>query len=82
MTNPNFVKLAEAMGVKALRVETAADLPAKMAEFMEYDNSKPILLECRVHTDEHVYPMVPAGKALHEQLVHPKLRTPDAPKDV
>lgn len=82
MTNPNFVKMAEAMGVKALRVETAADLPAKMAEFMEYDNSKPILLECRVHTDEHVYPMVPAGKALHEQLVHPKLRTPDAPKDV
>lgn len=82
MTNPNFVKLAEAMGVKALRVETAADLPAKMAEFMEYDNTKPILLECRVHTDEHVYPMVPAGKALHEQLVHPLLRNADAPKDV
>lgn len=74
MTNPDFVKLAEAMGVKAIRCESVEDLPAKMKEFMEYDNNKPILFECRVHTQEHVYPMVPAGKALHEQLVHPKLR--------
>jgi acetolactate synthase-1/2/3 large subunit len=74
MTNPDFVKLAEAMGVKGIRCESPEDLPAKMKEFMEYDNHKPILLECRVHTQEHVYPMVPAGKALHEQIVHPKLR--------
>jgi acetolactate synthase-1/2/3 large subunit len=74
MTNPDFVKLAEAMGVKAIRCESPEDLPGKMKEFMEYDNTKPILFECRVHTQEHVYPMVPAGKALHEQLVHPKLR--------
>ena len=54
MTNPNFVALAKAMGVHAIRVEKIEDLPGKMKEFMEYDNSKPILLECRVHTNEHV----------------------------
>jgi acetolactate synthase-1/2/3 large subunit len=81
MTNPDFVKLAEAMGVKALRVRTAAELPEKMAEFLAYDNARPILMECLVETNEHVYPMVPAGKALHEQVLHPSLREEPAAQD-
>jgi acetolactate synthase-1/2/3 large subunit len=57
------------MGVHALRCDTAKDLPAAMKEFMEYDNSKPVLLEARVVKNEHVFPMVPAGKALHQQII-------------
>ncbi|KAJ7243650.1 thiamine diphosphate-binding protein [Mycena rebaudengoi] len=74
MTNPDFVLLARAMGVHAIRCETAADLPAKMAEFLAYDNSKPVLMECLVERNEHVFPMVAAGKALHEYILHPSLR--------
>ncbi|KAJ6536568.1 thiamine diphosphate-binding protein [Mycena vulgaris] len=74
MTNPDFVLLARAMGVHALRCETAADLPAKMAEFLAYDNNKPVLMECLVERNEHVFPMVAAGKALHEYILHPLLR--------
>ncbi|TFK23471.1 acetolactate synthase [Coprinopsis marcescibilis] len=74
MTNPDFVLLAEAMGVHAIRCRNVEELPAKMKEFLEYDNSKPVVLECIVEKDEHVFPMVPAGKALHEQLLHPTLR--------
>ena len=73
MTNPDFVLLAKAMGVHAIRVHTAEELPAKMQEFLEYDNSKPVLMECLIERNEHVFPMVPAGKALHEQLLHPSL---------
>ena len=58
MTNPDFVKLANAMGVHALRCTRAEDLGEKMREFLEYDNSKPILLECVVEKAEHVFPMV------------------------
>lgn len=58
MVNPDFVKLAEAMHVKALRCDSLSDLPAKMKEFMEYDSQKPILLDARVVKNEHVYPMV------------------------
>jgi len=76
MTNPDFVALAKAMGVHAIRCETTEELPAKMKEFMEYDNSKPVVFECRVHTNEHVYPMVPAGNALHQMTLHPQLREP------
>jgi acetolactate synthase I/II/III large subunit len=58
MINPDFVKLAEAMGVKAIRCHTAAELPEKMKEFLEYDNDKPILMECIVEKNELVYPTV------------------------
>ncbi|RXK35395.1 acetolactate synthase, mitochondrial [Tremella mesenterica] len=73
MTNPNFVKLSEAMGAKAMRCGSLQDLPGMMKEFLEYDNERPIVMECLV-SSEHVYPMVPAGKALHEQILHPSLR--------
>ncbi|KAF7297630.1 Acetolactate synthase [Mycena kentingensis (nom. inval.)] len=74
MKNPDFVKLAQAMGVHALRCDSIADLPAKMAEFLAYDNSKPVVMECVVERAEHVFPMVAAGKALHEFILHPSLR--------
>src|SRR5208282_5153733 len=67
--NPDFIKLAEAMGVKALRVTRQEDLAEKMKEFLEY-NKGPILMEAVVTKGEHVLPMVPAGKALHQFLVH------------
>lgn len=64
MSNPDFVKLAESMGCVGLRVKDKKDLPAMMKKFLECD--QPVLLDCVVEKDEHVYPMVPAGKALHE----------------
>jgi len=67
--NPDFIKLAESMGVKALRVTRQEDLAEKMKEFLEY-NDGPILMEAVVTKGEHVLPMVPAGKALHQFLVH------------
>lgn len=73
MTNPDFVLLAKAMGVHAIRCHNADELPAKMKEFLEYDGAKPIVMECLVERNEHVFPMVAAGKALHEQILHPSL---------
>ncbi|KAF8989709.1 acetolactate synthase [Cyathus striatus] len=73
MTNPDFVLLAQAMGMHAIRCTSAEELPAKMREFLEYDNSKPVVMECIVEKNEHVLPMVPSGKALHEQILHPSL---------
>ena len=58
MTNPDFLMLARAMGVHAIRCHNAEELPAKMKEFLEYDGSKPVLMECLVERNEHVFPMV------------------------
>lgn len=35
-----------------------------MKEFLE--TTEPVILEAIVEKDEHVYPMVPAGRALNE----------------
>ncbi|KAL4244896.1 Acetolactate synthase, mitochondrial [Abortiporus biennis] len=74
MTNPDFIELAKSMRVHGIRAKSLEELPEKMKELLEYDNSKPVVLECLVESAEHVFPMVPAGKALHEQMVHPSLR--------
>lgn len=74
MKNPDFVKLGQAMGVHSIRCSSTDELPEKMREFLEYDGNRPVLMECVVTDKEHVFPMVVAGKALHEQLLHPKLR--------
>uniref|UniRef100_A0A7S3Z001 Acetolactate synthase n=1 Tax=Lotharella globosa TaxID=91324 RepID=A0A7S3Z001_9EUKA len=70
MTNPDFVKMAEAFHVKGLRCSTQEELPEKMKEFLEY-NDGPVVMEVLVDKKEHVYPMVPAGKSLDEMVLGP-----------
>ena len=58
MVNPDFILLAQAMGVHAIRCHSAEELSAKMKEFLEYDDSRPVLMECFVDNTERVFPMV------------------------
>ncbi|KAF8245792.1 acetolactate synthase, partial [Wilcoxina mikolae CBS 423.85] len=67
-SNPDFVKLAEAMRIKGLRCEKVEDLPGAVKEMLECEG--PVLLEVVVDKKVPVLPMVPAGKALHEFLVY------------
>lgn len=64
MHNPDFKKLAEAMNCTGIRCEKKEDLEGKMGEFLACEG--PVAMEVVVEKHEHVYPMVPAGKALHE----------------
>ncbi|KAK9340200.1 hypothetical protein LIPSTDRAFT_115 [Lipomyces starkeyi NRRL Y-11557] len=66
--NPDFVKLAEAMGIKAIRASKPDELESKLQEMLDYDG--PVLLEVVVDKKVPVLPMVPAGKGLHEFLVY------------
>ncbi|KAI5787200.1 thiamine diphosphate-binding protein [Geopyxis carbonaria] len=66
--NPDFVKLAESMGLKALRCTEIGDMSGKLQEMLDAEG--PVLLEVMVDKKVPVLPMVPAGKALHEFLVY------------
>jgi len=70
MDNPSFKSLADGMGIKGIRCERAGDLKVKMREFLAY-NSGPVLLDALCSKDEHVYPMVPAGKPLDQMVLGP-----------
>lgn len=66
--NPDFVKLAEAMGVQAQRCVKPEDVDANLRWLIE--SNGPALLEVVVDKKVPVLPMVPGGKALHEFLVY------------
>ncbi|OMJ24384.1 Acetolactate synthase, mitochondrial [Smittium culicis] len=59
MKNPDFVKLAESMYFRGIRVNNRRDLPAAMKDFL--DEKGPVLLEVVCDPREHVYPMAPAA---------------------
>jgi acetolactate synthase I/II/III large subunit len=65
--NPNFVKLAEAMGVKANRAEKPDELEDKLKWLLEQEG--PCLLEIVTDQKVPVLPMVPAGSSLSEFIV-------------
>ncbi len=65
-TIPDFVMLAEAYGVLALRAETEAEVDAVVAEAIAA--RRPTVIDFRIDHEEKVYPMVPAGAASHEMI--------------
>jgi len=69
LLNPDFVKLAEAYGIRSLAVkERAGVIPAVQAA-RRHDG--PMLIEFKVEQEDSVYPMVAAGAALHEMIRRP-----------
>ncbi len=66
--NPDFIKLADAMGVQGRRCIAPNDVENSLKWLIETDG--PALLEVVTDKKVPVLPMVPAGKALHEFLVY------------
>jgi len=58
---PDFVKVADAYGIKGLRAETPADAKRVIAEALAHPG--PVLVDFVVVEDENVFPMVPPGGA-------------------
>ena len=69
LLNPDFVKLAEAFGVHAMRVDHRKDVVPAVQEARAYDG--PVLIDFRVEQEDTVYPMVPAGADLHKMIRRP-----------
>jgi acetolactate synthase-1/2/3 large subunit len=66
---PDFVTLAEAHGIPGATVRTRAEvLPAVQAS---RERKGPFVINFLVEKEDSVYPMIPAGKALHEMIRRP-----------
>ena len=64
MRNPDFAKMAEAYGVRGMHCTEKKDVAKTVAEMLKHDG--PVVVDFCVEPNEHVYPMVPSGKGLHE----------------
>jgi acetolactate synthase-1/2/3 large subunit len=70
MVCPDFVKLAEAYCIPALKVKHKEDVIPAIEKAMEVDG--PFLIDFQVEPEENVYPMVPPGDALCNVLEEPQ----------
>ncbi|HTO52840.1 MAG TPA: biosynthetic-type acetolactate synthase large subunit [Myxococcota bacterium] len=71
--NPDFVKLAQAYGVKGLRIRRPADVDRILAEAHAHDG--PCVVVAEVVKEDNVFPMIPAGASIAEMLIEkPKHR--------
>lgn len=68
---PDFVKLAESYGAKAMRVTDPKDI-AKAFTLADGNHEGPTILEFIIETELNVLPMVPAGKSLKDMLLEDK----------
>jgi acetolactate synthase-1/2/3 large subunit len=75
---PDFMKLAEAFGVKGMVVRDRAELADAIAQMLAFDG--PVLLDVHVKRDENCYPMVAPGKSNAQMMGLPEVkRTAEGP---
>ena len=66
--NPDFVKLAQAYGIKAWRIKRPADVDRVLAQARDYRDG-PCVVVAEVVKEDNVFPMIPAGAALRDMLI-------------
>jgi acetolactate synthase-1/2/3 large subunit len=72
LSGPDFVKLAEAFGVPAVRAKYKEEAVQAIEQAMAEPG--PFLIDFVVEPEENVYPIVPPGAALAEVLEEPRKR--------
>jgi acetolactate synthase-1/2/3 large subunit len=71
--NPDFVKLANAYGVRAWRIRRPADVDRILAEAQDYRG--PTLVVAEVVQEDNVFPMIPSGAPVSAMIIEkPKER--------
>jgi acetolactate synthase-1/2/3 large subunit len=68
--NPDFVKLAEAYGIKGIRVTSEDELEGAIREAREHPG--PVVIDFVIRAEENVFPMIPSGQSV-EQLIEESL---------
>ncbi|MDN5347594.1 MAG: acetolactate synthase large subunit [Clostridia bacterium] len=66
-SNPDFVKLADAYGIPALRVTERQEVAGALQQAL--DHKGPYLVDIWVDREENVYPMVPPGGTLNKMVL-------------
>jgi acetolactate synthase-1/2/3 large subunit len=66
--NPDFVKLADAYGIKGFNLRRPGDVKRIVKAALAY-NDGPCLINCEVEKTDNVFPMIPAGKRIEAMII-------------
>ena len=67
--NPDFVKIAEAYGIRGIRVTKQEEVVDAVQQAME--TVGPVIVDFMVKQDEIVFPFIPSGQSVKEMLEEP-----------
>jgi acetolactate synthase-1/2/3 large subunit len=67
LSGPDFVLLAEAYGLRGVRVECVTDVDAAITG--AWDHSGSVVIDFRVEQEANVFPIVPAGNSISDMIV-------------
>jgi acetolactate synthase I/II/III large subunit len=70
LVNPDFVKVAEAYGLKGMRITQRSQVRSAVDEARNHPGT--VVMDFRVEQEDSVFPMVPAGADLHAMIRRPK----------
>ncbi|MBP8975792.1 MAG: biosynthetic-type acetolactate synthase large subunit [Bacteroidetes bacterium] len=71
MQSPDFVKLADAHGIPAIRVTKNEEVDSAIEQALNHTEG-PIVVEFVVEKEENVFPMIPAGQTVNEIIDNPE----------
>ncbi len=66
--NPDFVKLAQAYGIKAFRIKRPGDVGRILRQAHAYDEG-PCVVVAEVVKEDNVFPFIPAGATLGDMII-------------
>lgn len=66
--NPDFVKLADAYGIKGFNLRRPGDVKRIVKAALAYNNG-PCLINCECEKTDNVFPMIPAGKRIQDMII-------------
>jgi acetolactate synthase-1/2/3 large subunit len=75
--NPDFVRLAESYGCKALRIEKSSQVREVLQQALDYTEG-PCLVDAEVEKEDNVFPMIPAGGSANDMILGPPEKGPPA----
>jgi len=64
--NPDFVKVAQAYGIKGMRVKKESEVKRAIKDILA--SKKAVVADFWIEPEENVFPMVPAGEAINRMI--------------
>ncbi len=75
MFQPDFVKIAEAMGITGMRVSDKAMVESSIEAALRHPGA--VLIDFQVEEAEDCYPMMPPGVSLSDTIDQPEVKQPE-----
>jgi acetolactate synthase-1/2/3 large subunit len=77
--NPDFVKLAQAYGIRGFHLRRAGDVDRVLKAARDYKDG-PCVVEAEVIKEDNVFPMIPAGAAVKDMIIEKPKKKMEKPE--